>query len=218
MRLIKDQSGIALVTSLMMTLISLAMIMVLMSYVIQSLRSTGATKQYKNTLEASYGGAELLVKDIVPMFFNFSGASAAGSIPALKTKYASINLEFNSSAVSPCLSQKLNNQTVAWTDAVCGAERNIANPKVSPDVTFVLKSTITGFQTPPGYKIYAKIIDTAVVGNTEKSSLDYSTRNPGGDRNDGSPNPIPSLYTIDITGERETNFLEKTKLEVLYSY
>jgi hypothetical protein len=216
MRLIKDQSGIALVTSLMMTLISLAMIMVLMSYVIQSLRSTGATKQYKNTLEASYGGAELLVKDIVPMFFNFSGASAAGSVPALKTKYASINLDFNSG--SPCLSQKLNNQTVAWTDAVCGVEKNIANSKVLPDVTFVLKSTITGFQTPPGYKIYAKIVDTAVVGNTEKSSLDFSTRNPGGDRNDGSPNPIPSLYTIDITGERETNPLEKTKLEVLYSY
>jgi len=216
MRHLKDQNGIALVTSLMMTLISLAMIMVLMSYVIQSLKSTGANKQYKNTLEASYGGAELLVKDIVPMFFNFSGASSAGSIPALTTKYSSINLNFDSG--NPCLAQKLNNQTAAWTDAVCGAGRSIANPKVLPDVTFVLKSTITGFQTPPGYKIFAKIVDTAVVGNTEKSTQDYSTRSPGGDRSDGSPNPIPSLYTIDITGERETNPLEKTKLEVLYSY
>jgi hypothetical protein len=214
--LLKDQSGIALVTSLMMTLISLAMIMVLMSYVMQSIKSTAATKQYKNTLEASYGGAELLVKDIVPMFFNFSGSSSSGSITALKTKYASINLDFATG--NQCLAQKLNNQTSFWTDAVCGANRNISNAKVLPDITFVLKSTITGYKTPPGYKIYAKIVDTAVVGNTDKSSVDYSSRNPGGDRGDGSPNPIPSLYTIDITGERETNPLEKTMLEVLYSY
>jgi len=216
MKLLKDQSGIALVTSLMMTLISLAMVMVLMSYVMQSIRATGATKQYKNTLEASYGGAELLVKDIVPMFFNFSGASSAGSITALEDKYDSIDLKFASG--NPCLNQKLNNQTGAWTDAICGVNKSSSNPKVLPDITFVLKSTITGFQTPPGYKIYAKIIDTAVVGNTEKSSIDYSSKNPGGERSDGSPNPIPSLYTIDITGERETNPLEKTMLEVLYSY
>ncbi len=216
MRLLKNQSGIALVTSLMMTLISLAMVMVLMSYVMQSIRATGATKQYKNTLEASYGGAELLVKDIMPSFFNYSGASSAGSITALRTKYASINLDFVSG--NPCLNQKLNNQTIDWTDAVCGVNRISTNPKVLPDITFVLRSTMIGFQTPPGYKIYAKIVDTAVVGNTEKSSVDYSSRSPGGDRQDGSPSPIPSIYTIDLTGERETNPLEKTMLEVLYSY
>jgi len=216
MKLLKNQSGIALVTSLMMTLITLAMVMVLMSYVMQSIRSTGASKQYRNTQEASYGGAELLVKDIMPSFFNFTGASTASSISALKSKYATINLDFNSG--NTCLSQKLNNQTAAWTSAVCGTERSTANPKVLPDVTFVLKSTVAGFQAPPGYIIYAKFIDTAVVGNTEKSSIDFSTRNPGGDRNDGSPNPIPSLYTINIDGEREANPVEKTKLEVLYSY
>ncbi len=216
MKILKDQSGIALVTSLMMTLISLAMVMVLMSYVMQSISATGASKQYKNTLEASYGGAELLVKDIMPSFFNYSGASSAGSITALKSKYASINLDFVSG--NPCLTQKLNNQTVAWTDAVCGVDKTTTNPKVQPDITFVLRSTLTGFQAQPGYKIYAKIVDTAVIGNTDKSSVDYSSRNPGGDRNDGSPNPIPSIYTIDINGERETNPLEKTMLEVLYSY
>jgi hypothetical protein len=216
MKHLNNKNGIALVTSLMMTLITLAMVMVLMSYVMQSIRATGATKQYKNTLEASYGGTELLVKDIMPSFFNFSGASSAGSITALKTKYASINLDFVSG--NPCLNQKLNNQTGAWTDAVCGVGRSSTNPKVLPDITFVLKATVTGFQTPPGYKIYAKIVDTAVIGNTDKSSVDYSSRSPGGERSDGSPNPIPSLYTIDLTGERETNPLEKTMLEVLYSY
>ena len=183
MKLLRNQSGIALVTSLMLTLISLAMVLVLMSYVMQSIRATGATKQYKNTLEASYGGAELLVKDIVPMFFNFSGASSSGSITALKSKYASINLDFISG--NQCLTQKLNNQTADWTDAICGVNRSTSNPKVLPDITFVLKSTITGFQVPSGYRIYAKIVDTAVIGNTEKSTVDYSAKNPGGDRGDG---------------------------------
>jgi len=216
MKLLKDQSGIALVTSLMMTLISLAMIMVLMSYVMQGISSTGATKRYKNTLEASYGGTELIVKDIIPMFFNYSGSSTASSIAGLESKYTSINLKFD--AGNQCLLQKLNNQTSAWTDAVCGIKRTSTNAKELPDMTFVLKSTITGFQTSPGYKVFAKIVDTAVVGNTYKSSEDYAAKTPGGDRDGGSPNPIPSVYTINITAERETNPLEKTMLEVLYSY
>ncbi len=215
-RLARDNKGIALVTALMMTLISLAMVIVLLSYVMQGARATGSTKQYKNTLEASYGGADLLVKDIIPSFFNFSGASSSGAISDLQAKYASVDLDFSSG--NSCLSEKLNNQTMLWTDANCGVEKKNANPKVLPDITFVLKSTPSGFQTRPGYIIYSKIVDTAVVGNTDKSSVDFSSRNPGGDRESGSPNPIPSIYTINITGERESNPMEKTMLEVLYSY
>src|SRR5512138_531570 len=70
MKKLQNQDGIALITALMFTLISLGMIMALLYYVLAGTRMSGAQKRYRNALEASYGGTEFITKAVIPRLFN----------------------------------------------------------------------------------------------------------------------------------------------------
>ena len=63
---IQQEKGVALVTSLIMTLISLTIVMSVMYMITQSIVQTGTIKRYKTALEASYGGTDLIMKEFVP--------------------------------------------------------------------------------------------------------------------------------------------------------
>ena len=66
-RKVRSENGIALVTALILMLISLGVIMSLMYVITSSIRLSGTSKRYKNALQASKGGMELITKDLFPL-------------------------------------------------------------------------------------------------------------------------------------------------------
>ena len=69
MSTLRNNKGIALVTSLIFTLISLGIIMALLSIVTQGTRVSGASKSYKTSMDAGYGAIRVLTRDVLPAIF-----------------------------------------------------------------------------------------------------------------------------------------------------
>ena len=202
-----NDKGIALVTALMLTLITLAMILSVLFVIANNSKASGKNKAYRNVTEAAYGGADLLAQDIIPRLFtdqnttNLSGDYNAG-----------IGLLFKSG--NACLQQKLNNPTSSWTTAVCGAASTSLDAKVNPDITF----SLTG--VAGNYVVNSKIIDTI-------PGVQYPPTPPGGPLIGGgvaqgsegtTTNLNHYVYRIEISGERTTNASEKSNISVLYEY
>lgn len=200
---INNEKGIALVTSLMLTVLSLIMVMVLLYIVSTGTQLSAGHKRYKTALEASYGGTELFVKDIMPKVFQGYSSSLTSQFNGIGLTMPSVN----------CLSQKMNTATAGWS-AACSST---LDAKTSPDLQFYLKSELTGFQAQPKFMVYSKIVDT-VIGNTDNSNV--LLEGAGVTETSGaiSPVTIPYVFRIEVQGERETTNLEKGKLSVLYAF
>lgn len=209
MRKLRNEEGIALITALMFTLITLGMVMALMQMLLAQTKMSASQKNYHNALEASYGGTELITKEIIPRLTNYS----TGIGPLLTafggTGVGKIDLMVN--GTNNALKIKLTTDTVNWG----GAISKTANPKDAPDLQFQLKGDTTG----SNYKVYAKIVDT-VSGNSDMSGVDFLDSGAGvaGAGSGIAPKHNPSLYTIEVQGERAANSKEKAKLSVLYAY
>src|SRR6185369_15647719 len=128
MKFIRNKNGIALVTSLMFTLITLGIVMALLLMITRGTTVSGLNKRYKTALEASYGGTEIFTKDMFPFILrNYSGDTS------LKTN---VETAFGGSQlISPqvagtsktCLQYKLTNSTSDWPSG-CS---NTPSPKQS---------------------------------------------------------------------------------------
>lgn len=200
---LKNNDGIALVTSLMLTLISLTMIMALLYIVTQSTRVSGANKRYKTALDASYGGSELFTKDVLPFLLKNYGSATLAATTAGEFSDVALNISDQT-----CLQSKLTLPSEKWPVG-CS---NSPFPKQSPDVTFNLASATN---TP--YTIYSKIVET-MLGNTDVSGLKLE----GGGVAEGSsgitPQHFPYLYRLEIQGEQSVASSAQGNIEVLYAY
>lgn len=206
MKYLRNENGMALVTALMFTLLCLAMIMTLMYYVLTSTKMSAAQKRYRNSLEASYGGTELVTKTIIPrLFSNYS------------TGRASLLADFGDTAkigltLGPSLQTKLTRETVNW-----GAASKTVNPKEFPDMTFTLKGKSAG----EDFTVYSKIVDTVPgVGLVDASGIDYIDPGIGvaGTSSSTQTPRTPNIYSIEVQGEKSINPKEKAGLSVLYAY
>lgn len=204
MKTLRNEEGAALVTALLMTLISLGIVMSLLILIQEQTRHSGAHKRYKNALEASHGAVELMAKELIPLMFS-GGADPKST---LTTEFASINLDTASNA---CLQQKLTLPASGWT--ACGASSKSLNPKLDSDLTFKLQGT-----TGSGFNVYAKIVDTQ-PGNSDTSGLELdSGAGVTGTSSGVSPKHIPAMYRLETEGESADNPKEKAALTVLYAY
>ena len=215
MGILRNERGVALLTALMLTLISLAIIMALLYYVTVGTQQSAAYRRYSNVREATEGGGEFFSKELLPQVFSGSGATALGNT------YPSLALSFGSYTSS--LKQKVNKVTTDWGSVLCDPNSTVPNPKIAPDVTLKL----SGLPLQPKFKVYAKIVDT-VPGNSDTSS--YGAGPSGGYLDNGSsvsnagssgnitPIHVPALLTIEVEGERESNALEKSKMSILYAF
>src|SRR5208337_63191 len=70
MSYIKNQKGVALITSLLLTLIILGIIMLAIYFVTRGTVLSGFEKRYATTRDASEGGIEIITKDIIPQTIN----------------------------------------------------------------------------------------------------------------------------------------------------
>jgi len=196
-KIVKNEQGIALVTALMLTLISLGVILSAFYILTQGIRQQGASKRYRTALGAAYGGQQVFVKDI---------------IPALMRNYSSINTDFTS--LSPvvgskdCLRAKLNTSTSSWP-AACS---QTISPKDQPDLTFVMPST----GTVP-FTAYSKIVDT-IAGNSDVGGLQLEGAGVAESVSLIKPQHYPYIYRVEVQGERSTNATEQANVSVLYAY
>ncbi|HTP64359.1 MAG TPA: pilus assembly protein PilX [Geobacteraceae bacterium] len=211
---LRNERGIALVTALLLTLITLVIVMALMYYIEMGTKMSGAAKRYKDVRQAGYGGVSLTVNELMPRLENAVLGDSVSVINALKGDYASANLTIPD---ANCLKLKLSSSTALW-----GSCSSTLDPKTAPDMTFTLNSTLAGFSTPTqGYIVYTKIVDTSVVGNTDPSENNYLRKPENVNESSavqGSGVTIPTIYRIEIQAEREQNPMERTKLSVVYAY
>lgn len=222
--ILSNNKGIALVTSLMLTMITIGIVMAMFYIMTQSIKISAATKRYRNVTEATYGGGELMAFDIIGNAWkNFS--SSGGMSNGLVSTYGNINLAVT--APNDCLTQKLSSPSSNWSNcSVSQKSMELSTIKSSPDLTFLLKGT----SSSQHYKVYAKIVDTS-SGNTDTASSAMINSSDSDGLLSGSGTAynktgtggvpiqhIPFGYRIEVQGEKETNSLEKSNVMVLYAY
>ncbi|ACH38558.1 type IV pilus minor pilin PilX [Citrifermentans bemidjiense Bem] len=206
MKKLGNEDGIALVTALMFTLICLGIVAALMQMLLLQTKLSGSQKNYRNALEASYGGTELLTREFIPkLFSNYSSG-----IGPLITAYNTSGIGDIGLVASSSLKVKLNTATDDW-----GTLSKTLDAKDAPDLQFTLKS----LDTAGNFKVYAKIVDT-VPGNSDTTGIDYLDSGAGvaGTGAGISPKHNPVIYTLEVRGERANNPKEKALLSVLYAY
>lgn len=197
-----NNRGVALLTALMMTVIMLSIILGVMYLIDQTIRGSAKHKTYRNVVEASYGGADLVSRELIPQLFKNISTSV------LRDSLSSIQAEI---AGSDCLHKKLENSPASWsTSTKCDTA---INPKVNTDMKFNLSGV-----NSQGYTIYSKIIDTT-------PGVPYSTGGSqlvGGGVTDSSAGSTLRLqhfvYRIEVTAERKDNPSERSNISVLYEY
>lgn len=204
MTFIRQKEGIALVTSLMLTLISLTICMALLYMVTKSITQSSQNKKYHTSLDAAYGGSEIVLKDIMPIVLqNYSSASLETQV---ESAFSAIGLEVRST--QNCLQSKLVKPTASWPSG-CS---NISDPKKSPDMSFTLQSA-----TGNPFIVYSKIVDT-IQGNSDTSGLQLEGSGVAEASTLLKPMQIPYIYRMEIQGERQNNPSTQATLEVLYAY
>lgn len=200
-KIINNQSGVALVTSLMLTLISLTIVMSLLYMVTSGIQASAANKRYKTVLQAAYGATDLVTKDVIKKVFEGYSTSAK-----LQSQYPTVA----GFTVDPCINQKINKNSDAWTSA---CQPSSLSARQSPDLTFLLQAT-----SNQPFRVYAKVVDT-FIGNTDtaynsnlSSALNVTeSRSETGELK-------PSSYRIEIQAERSNNPQERANISVLYAY
>ena len=212
MKALGNQKGIMLVTTLMLTLILLVIVMVLFYLMTAGSKISGAQKRYRTALDASYGGAEIVVKDIIPLVLRSysSGTTLNSSLGGLTATYSNINLQFPGSnpGAQMCLQYKLKSSTASWPAACL----DTAAPAKLPDFTLQLQSSSS---TP--FTVFSKIVATR-AGNSDLSG--FSLLGAGVTESDSIayPQSQPYLYTIEIQGQLQGDASISSDLEVLYAY
>jgi len=214
MKFIRDEKGIALVTSLMLTLITLSITMVMLYLVIQNTQLSGAQKRYKNSLDAATGGLDIVTMEALPALIGFAAEATTMSTDYFKDNLSSrIALTgLNIGVSNTCLQTKL--LTRDW-GVNCTAESSTIDPKQSPDLTFDLQSNIPGSGSTTGYRVYTKIVATT-PGTSDMSGRDLRTRATGDTPADDIGSPY--LYRIEVASEKNSNAKERANLSVLYAY
>jgi hypothetical protein len=216
-----NNKGIALVTALMLTMITLVIILGVMTLISNNTKSSAANKAYRNVTEAAYGGADLLLQDVIPrLFTNMSSSATATAIGNgilannMLTDYGSgkISMQFNRNA---CLQAKLTKiKGPAWA-AACGVELpgDQMKSNSNPDMTFKLQG-VNG----QDFTVYSKIVDTMVgvpyPPNTNQLIGGGVAESSGGT----TTNLSHYVYRVEISGERTVNPAEKSNLSILYEY
>ena len=202
MKFLSNQEGIALVTSLMLTMISLVIAMALMYMITSNIHVSAANKRYRTVLQSAYGATDLVTKDIIAKVFN--GYSTATSLQGVYTG------KLDSFTANTCLNQKFTVDASNWSTA---CKPTSFSPKDNPDISFKLQATTN---TP--FQVYAKIVDT-FKGNTDTNynpNLREALNVTEAVHEAGKT--IPSTFRVEIQTERATNPEEKANLSVLYAY
>ncbi len=192
----KDNSGVALVTALVLTLISLGMIVAALYMLSIGTEISGLFKRYQNSLEAAKGGFKFFTKEFLNRKIGGESLSSIGTYGG--------NVSYGTDDAT--ITQKLISGTPDWS---CGDECKSLNVKEAYDLTVSF---------PPNFICYVKLVNT-VLGNTDTSGLALEG---SGVVEAGSgiisPLHFPFMYRIEVQGERGSNPDERAIISGLYLY
>jgi hypothetical protein len=233
MKHLKSENGIALITALMFTVLSLVISMALLYMVTAGAKTSGSLKRYKTAMDATYGGTELITKEMIGKALAFTNFSASGT--SFRTYFLDPNqrgsLNILSESNLECLHERLSTPKRFWSSACSVISSS------SPDISFRLNSTET--DTNKQFRVYSNIVDTSewritsfpgtamkvtnsLAGNSDVTSGEESELTQGGVVKTGTPLKTPHypfVYKIEIQGERQNNpAMEKGNMSVLYAY
>lgn len=203
-KFIRSSNGVALVTALFMTLITLTIVMAVMFMITQGITRTGTMKTYRTALEASYGGTDMVIKEIVPELLR--NYMEANFVDTMETAFNSVNLSIE--ATNECLQDKLTKKTVDW-DPACSQDLDL---RANRDFSFTLQAN-----AGQPYSIYTKVIDT-ISGNTDTSGLQLEGAGVAESTSVLTPQHLPYVYRVEVQGERSQNAVERANLVVQYAY
>ena len=228
MKHLKSENGLALITALMFTMLSLAISMALLYMVTAGARTSGSLKRYKTAMDATYGGTELFTKEIIGKALAFSNYSASGNSFTAYFPDQMGAMTILSESNLDCLHMRLTTPRRFWSNA-CSALSSS-----SPDISFRLNAA-----SGSPYRVYSNIVDTSewritsfpgtamkvtnsLAGNSDVTSGEESELTQGGVVKTGTPLKTPHypfVYKIEIQGERQNNpAMEKGNISVLYAY
>jgi hypothetical protein len=206
MKSYNNEKGFALITALMITMICLVMIMGIMTTITQNTRSSGINKTYQNAIDASYGGADLAIYEMLPILV---GATDLASMQTLMN-----SMSFASFVASKdCMYDKLTKKTADW--GACAANSKTTDPKSNPDYNVTLQGT-----SGTTFTVHSKIVDT-------NQGVPYvaGPKKPLGGGGVASQNNLGSnmylshyVYRVEVATERTLNPTEQGAVSVLYEY
>jgi len=207
MRILSCEDGAALVTALMLTMLSLVVALTLLYTVTAGTRISASQKRYRSALAAAHGGVQLVTREIIPRLLQLNPQTQAG----LHDDFSLIGLRLPGYG---CLQQKLSSPTGSWSS--CSAVQSNADPADAPDLTFTLGGSLS---SDPGYQVSVKIVDV-VPGNSDASGgndLLESGSSVSGREEVIQPQHVSGLYSISVQGAGEAS-REKARLSLLYAY
>lgn len=154
---IRNQKGIALVTTLLLLVLGFAVVAILLRLTTQATKLAGLEQGYTTALDAAKAGAD----DFIYMVQNYVPAHTCGN-PPIGFGTASDN--------GQCLQVKLYNATASWAGnsnwdaSTCGdqAQATSSDPTLIttyPDITLSLQN----------YKVSIKLIDTYLSAPTDSN-------------------------------------------------
>lgn len=151
---LKNQKGLALITTLLLMALGLVVVGILMRLVLNQSKVTGLQQGYATSLDAAKAGADDFIYTALLCLY---GGSAACTSPP--TGFGTV---IGSGSTTGCLYMKLRNATTAWgtgnwNTSLCGTQlqamdSGLANLKQFPDITAVLGN----------YTTYVKIVNTYI--------------------------------------------------------
>ncbi len=224
MRCLKNDKGVALITALMVTLISLVIILGFLYVVTQGVKTGGSRKVYRNAVEASYAGTSVTMYDVLPQLakaiLEVSGPTSADTglvMTTLETAFSAQHLYFNQNTnYADCLNQKLTGDPSTWSKCP-GTSSSVTKANIvnSADMTFDLDGTSNS-----KFKVYTKIVDT-IPGTTYMSPLPGGPLLGGGVTDPGTATVSSGrhfIYRIEVVGEKADHPSEQGNLTVMYEY
>ncbi len=187
---IKNEKGIALVTALILALVSMAIATATIYMVLQSTSLSGTEKRYTSALAAAKGAARTATKVIA-----FKGVDPTGKVTVNNLNCFEDKLENR---------KRDENNTDQWVS--CSADEENSDPTVSPDMVLSLGD----------YTVYLKIIDT-VEGNTR---LGENIRVGGvvSPYSESRQVAVPRGYTIAIKTINNNDPSDTAEVFALYAY
>lgn len=212
--ILSSQRGVALITALLISMVALAMVLMVIYFVTQGTQLSGLYKRYQTALEAAYGGADLISRQVIPRSITLADSSSPTfpNIPSLSTLGTYGGL-IQATAADNCFNQKLrrtSNPLSNWSN--CNTA-TLLDPSVSPDITIQLAGPAQAT-----YNVFIKIVETK-PGNSNTSGLALEGQ---GVAESGSgiitaPHQ-PMLYRIEVRAERQNAPEERAELSILYEY
>ena len=217
--ILRNEKAIALVTVLVIVLISSIVVSIIYYLIQKSTEVSGIEKRYQTAREASLGAIEVFTKEIIPHAMSDTTLTTTSSLAltnAVGVFASGLNAQVakGSGVTDACFANKLLKNDNQWTSASCTADNTSRDPSVAPDVVFTLK----GDDGKQNYRVNAKIVRT-ITGNSDRSGIALEGL---GVVQTGTgmivPQHFPYMYWLEIQGQKVINPQERANFEVLYAY